>query len=437
MTTKRKVFQRPRLYYGWVVVGVVALVGFAQSADTLPVLSVFLKPITEDFGWSRSVFTGAITIGTFLGGLLALGVGPFLDRFGGRWTLVVAFVILGGTLVLLAEIDRLWQFYALLILARGVAMGIIGLSLQVIIPKWFVSKRGKAAALGGMGNIAGNTATPLYVQLLISLAGWRLATATTGIVVWVLSILPVALFLRRRPEDLGLLPDGAAPPPTHQQQTSAGLSHLRESGLETSLSLRQVLHQPSFYFLTTAVGLMTFVIPALNLHTVAYFTDQGISSGIAVSALALISLAGAPGALLSGYLADRYSARKILTIDVLLVATSFALLLVARSPAVALLWGLYLGLVRGGMHILQQVIFADYFGRDNLGAVRGVVWPIQMVGNSLGPLAAAATYDITGNYVFIFSSFGVICLLAGLCIPLASPPTATGAPSLDSPTGQA
>ena len=109
MTTNRKVSQRPRLYYGWVVVGVVALVGFAQSADTLPVLSVFLKPITEDFGWSRSVFTGAITIGTFLGGLLALGVGPFLDRFGGRWSLVVAFAILGGTLVLLAARWSSWR----------------------------------------------------------------------------------------------------------------------------------------------------------------------------------------------------------------------------------------------------------------------------------------------------------------------------------------
>ena len=88
------------------------------------------------------------------------------------------------------------------------------------------------------------------------------------------------------------------------------------------------------------------------------------------------------------------------------------------------------------MHTLQQVIFADYFGRDNLGAVRGVVWPIQMVGNSLGPLAAAVTYDITGNYVVIFSSFGVICLLAGLCISLARPPTSTGAPNSDSPTDQ-
>lgn len=429
MTTNRRVVQRPRFYYGWVIVGVVALTGFAHTADTLPVLSVFLKPITEDFGWSRSVFTGAITIGTFLGGVSALGIGPFIDRFGSRWSLVVAFAFLGGTLVLIAGIDRLWQFYLLLILARSVTMGVIGLSLQVIIPKWFVAKRGRAVALGGMGNMAGNTVTPLYVQLLISVAGWRLATATAGIVVWVFSILPVALFLRRRPEDLGLLPDGAAPEEAHDPPTAGGTTRLRGPGLETSLSLRQVVHQPSFYLLATAVGLMTFVIPGLNLHTVAYFTDQGLSSGIAVLALAVISMAGGVGSLFFGYLADRYSARQILTVDILLVATSFVLLLVARAPAVVLMWGLYIGLARGGMQTLQQVIFADYYGRESLGAVRGVVWPIQMVGNSLGPLVAAVTYDITGSYVIIFSGFGILSLLAGLCVSLARPPDVTGAPN--------
>ena len=437
MTTNKKVAQRPRFYYGWVVVGVVALTGFAHSADTLPVLSVFLKPITEDFGWSRSVFTGAITIGTFLGGVLALGFGPFIDRFGGRWSLVVAFALVGGTLVLLAGIEKLWQFYVLLILARSVNMGLIGLFLQVIIPKWFIAKRGRAAALGGLGSTTGNTVTPLYVQLLISIASWRLATATTGIVVWVLSILPIALFLRRRPEDLGLLPDGIAPEEMHQQSTSGGTTRLRGSGLETSLSLRQVVHQSSFYLLATSVGLMTFVLPGLNLHTVAYFTDRGLSSGIAVLALAMTSAGASLGTLFFGYLADRYNARHILSVDILLVASSFVLLLIARSPGLALLWGLYLGLARGGMQTLQQVIFADYYGRESLGAVRGVVWPLQMVGNSLGPLAAAMAYDIAGNYVAIFGGFGILCLLAGLCIFLATPPNVAAAPTPVSPTGRA
>ena len=102
-----------RLYYGWVIVAVVALAGFTQTAESFPVLGVFLKPITEEFGWSRSLYTGAMTIGTVLGGALALGIGPLLDRYGGRWALVVAFTILGAIWVLMAAIQTLWQFYVL------------------------------------------------------------------------------------------------------------------------------------------------------------------------------------------------------------------------------------------------------------------------------------------------------------------------------------
>ena len=123
-----------RLYYGWVIVAVVALAGFTQTAESFPVLGVFLKPITEEFGWSRSLYTGAMTIGTVLGGALALGIGPLLDRYGGRWALVVAFTILGAIWVLMAAIQTLWQFYVLQILARTIMIGVVGLGMGVIIP---------------------------------------------------------------------------------------------------------------------------------------------------------------------------------------------------------------------------------------------------------------------------------------------------------------
>ena len=164
--------------------------------------------MTAEFGWSRSLFSGALTIGTILGGLIAVGTGPFIDRYGPRWALVGAFFILGTTLVLLSQITELWQFYILEILGRSISMGVIALATSVIIPKWFIAKRGRAVALSGLGIRAGNTITPLYVQLLVNMGSWRLAAAATGLVMWALSLLPAALFLRRQPEDMGLHPDG-------------------------------------------------------------------------------------------------------------------------------------------------------------------------------------------------------------------------------------
>ena len=136
-----------RFYYGWVIVVVVALAGFTQSAETYPVLGVFLKPMTDEFGWSRSVFAGAMSIGTILGGFLALGIGPLVDRYGPRWILTFAFIILGATLALLGGITTLWQYYALQIIGRVMTMGVIAMAMQVIIPKWFVAKRGRTVAL--------------------------------------------------------------------------------------------------------------------------------------------------------------------------------------------------------------------------------------------------------------------------------------------------
>ena len=143
--------RKSAFYYGWVIVAVVALANFSRSAETFPVLGVFLKPMTEEFGWSRSAFSGAMTIGTLLGGFVAVGVGPLIDRFSPRWTVAIGLFVVGGTLVLLAGITSLWQFYALEIIGRMVTMGIVGLAVQVIIPKWFIAKRGRAVAISGLG----------------------------------------------------------------------------------------------------------------------------------------------------------------------------------------------------------------------------------------------------------------------------------------------
>ena len=426
MTTPATPRPAPRFYYGWVIVAVVGLASFAQSAEAMPVLGVFLKPITEEFGWSRSLFTGALTLGTLLGGFLAIGVGPMIDRYGGRWILTIAITIVGSALILTSRINALWEFYLLQIIARMVGMGVVMLSLQVIIPKWFISKRGRAVAIGQVGLTLGNVVTPLYAQLLVRVADWRAAAATAGAVMLALSILPTAIFLRRRPEDMGLLPDGASAESdvTKRHVSSDAAPRLPRS--EISLSVRQVVRLPSFYLLVTSFGLVMIVAPGLFLHLIAYLTDRDLSAGVAVGVMAVVAGSAALGSVGFGFLAERYSTRLLLSIDLVLMAGGYVFLLAADSPTLALLWGLYMGLVQGGIFTLQQVILADYYGRESLGAVRGIVWPVQTTANAFGPLASAMAYDIAGNYSFIFGLFAVLGLLAGLCVFLARPPVLEG-----------
>ena len=423
MENASNIRRRPRVYYGWVIVAVVALSGYTHSAETFPVLGVFLKPITEEFNWSRSLFTGSTTIGTLLGGLVAVGMGQAIDRFGARWILTLAFVILGGTLVLMAFITTLWHFYALQILGRCVAMGVVSLAMRIIIPKWFVARRGRAVAIGGLGNRIGNTVTPLYVQLLVSLWSWRVAVAAAGVAMWVISLLPVAIFLRRQPEDMGLLPDGASPEKARDRQDmTPGVARPPSSGLDVSLSIRQVVRLPSFYLLTVGLALTFVVAPGLALHMIPFFTDRDIGSGTAVVVLALWSASGGLGSLIFGFLVERYSIRVVLSTLILLMAAGFFTLLHVHSAPPAFLWAFFQGIVQGGVFTLPDIIFANYYGRASLGTIRGVVWPVQMVANSTGPLSAALAFDATGSYVTIFTIFGILTLVASLCVFLARPP---------------
>ena len=121
-----------------------------------PTLSVFVKPITEEFDWTRSVISGATAIGTVLGGLLALVVGPLIDRFGGRWVLSSGFLLLGGLFLLLGSISSLWHFYMTVIMARIILQGVLNLTNNVVVAKWFVRQRGRAMAIANLGQRVGS-----------------------------------------------------------------------------------------------------------------------------------------------------------------------------------------------------------------------------------------------------------------------------------------
>ncbi|MBI4200786.1 MAG: MFS transporter, partial [Chloroflexi bacterium] len=259
-----------RLYYGWLVVMTVGLAGFAQSPGTFPVLSVLLTPITEEFHWNRTVFAGATSTGSILGGVVAFLLGAVLDRFGPRWIMTGALLVLGGALLLLSLISALWQFYLLIILTRVATMGVLGLALGVVVPKWFVVKRGRAVALSGIGGVAGGSITPLYVGMVAEMISWRAAAATAGLVVWAVALLPSILFLRRRPEDMGLLPDGLSQEELRHIQTPGQNAASTRARTEVSYTLRQVLRFRSFYLLVAAFTLLLVVMPGMVLHMVAY-----------------------------------------------------------------------------------------------------------------------------------------------------------------------
>ncbi|MCH7994246.1 MAG: MFS transporter [Planctomycetes bacterium] len=126
-----------------------ASVGLVQAGITNPANGIFIKPVTEAFGWSRSLFVGAISAGTLVGGGASLVMGPALDRYGPRWIVSIGLLVLGGALMALAFVENAWQFYIAMMVGRAVLQSSLMLSAQVVVPKWFVRQRGRAVAISG------------------------------------------------------------------------------------------------------------------------------------------------------------------------------------------------------------------------------------------------------------------------------------------------
>ncbi len=409
---------RDRFYYGWVIVLIIALVGWVQTAGFDPTIGLFIEPITDEFGWSRSAFVGAASAGSIAGGLLAMMVGPALDRFGPRLIMPISLLFLGGGLIGLAFVEALWQFYIAMIVARMIIMGPILLSSSVIVSKWFVRLRGRAVGLSGLGVRIGIGVTPLYAQAIVGAYDWRVSLFVLGLIVWGVAMVPALLFLRRQPEDMGLRPDGARP-----AVGPVVLDASEQDADELSFTLKETLRTPAFYLVILGMAVGGAAMGGINVHLFPYLVSKGLSEGNAVVVMAVSSFVGIGSSVVAGLIAERSGARRLFSFSFVGLAIAVLLLLQVDNLWLAMAFGVLFGAMFGSMITMNFIILPEYFGRRYLGSIRGLFLPMQITFSSLGPLGAAAAYDVTDGYTLVFSVFVAFHLLAALAIFMARRPT--------------
>jgi sugar phosphate permease len=395
----------------------------ASSVQLNPTISIFIQPITGDFGWTRSVFAGATSIGTLLGGFAALVIGPLIDRFGAKWILLSGFFVMGGLLMALGSINALWQFYLIFIFTRLSLQGIVNLTNNVVLAKWFVVKRGRALAISSIGQRVGLGTVPLFAQLLIAGYGWRTATVGLGFLTWGLTLVPILFWLRRRPEDMGLRPDGL-PPEDEQSGTGQVKQAMVRRNTEVSFTLSQALRTRSFYILLTALCISNFVNTGTNFHLFPLLIDRGFSPNQGIAIISIWSLMGIPTVALGGFLAERFPIRYLMIIGFLGLTLSVAILLRVEAVWTGFLFAVIYGTFFGASLLFQNLSFANYFGRASFGAIRGFTTPFQMTTNALGPLAAAFVFDTTNSYSIILTTYIGLLLFLAATMLLAKPPHA-------------
>lgn len=391
----------PRLpfFYGWVVLGCICLAGFARQGPAVAVLSIFVVPMTDAFGWSRTEMSGAVSLGGVLAAIISPMVGPFVDRRGARLVLCLAVAGIGIACMALSFTQSLLVFYVLFCFARMTWAGPFDLGLYGALNNWFVARRAIATSIATLAQMSGLVVLPLVAQFAMTGADWRAGWIAVGATVLIIGFVPCWLLLVRRPEDVGLQPDRLA------DGTVTTL-------VEPRWSRAEAMRTPAFWLLSLYTVLVFPVQAGVSLHQAPHLIERGIPPVQAAAVIAFFSAMSAVASLGIGFLPRRWPVRNLMAVSAACLGVgSFGLIGVSSAVSACLPAGLF-GLGIGGVMMLLPMAWADYFGRESYGAIRGVALTMQVTAQAAGPLVSGLLRDSSGNYSMSLMLFGVLAALA-------------------------
>ena len=424
-TRAEQATSEPKFFYGWTIVAVGFLAHIASAFSISSTLSVFLKPLSNDLGISRGVFSLIRSGEILIGAAAAPLVGTLIDRHGGRWLMAAGGLVSGAGFLLLGQAKDFWQFllFRWLLISPGDAL--MGqMVVNVSISRWFVRMRGRALALAGMGHGLAKVGMPLLVAALIVHTGWRTAWVVFGILTMVLVVGPSVLFMRRRPEDMGLLPDGRSRA-QHDSGAPANeddLARARAAIADVAWSRREALCTPAFWLIIATFGVAHVGVTGLNLHVFAFVSDQGHPAMVAALVMSIIAFMQFSTPMVWGLLAERSDIGRLIMAKFLIQAAGIFLAL--STPGLLSLYaGFFLyGIGMGGTSILAEMIWANYFGRISLGKIRGMGSLLTHAFSAGGPPFFGLLFDFTQSYDLSFSIFIGLLIVSAFLSLLLHPP---------------
>ena len=408
---------RPRLFYGWYIVGAAFLANISCAFFLSSTLSVLLKPITTDLGVSRGVFSLLRSGEHLLYALMAPWVGSLLDRYGPRGMMVAGALLSTAGLLLLGHVQSFLQFASVraTVMAVGHAL-VCYFVVNVTVARWFVRMRGRAVAVSHLGHGIAKITISLVVAWLLTFIGWRQVWTLFGALVVVLAVIPVAIFMRRSPEDMGLHPDGDG---GDGPLSSADRARGRGTGNqalepEVRWTRKDVRRTSTFWLIVLVFGMVDIGVTGLNLHVVSYVSDLGFTLVQAAFVMTVIAGTQTASGLLWGFVGERLSVRRIISFLFLVEAAGLYVAANTQELGTIYLGFFFYGLGLGGVQVLEEVMWANYFGRISLGTVRGASLQIVLLCGVCGPPFFGFVNDFAGSYTISFYLFMAMLVISSM-----------------------
>ncbi len=393
-----------RIYHGWYMVAVSALVYMLLLGSTYSAFGLFVLPVSAEFKLSRADINTALILVSMGSAVMSPFLGRLLDRFSSKRIMMISAVVFGLSLVGLGLSHSLWVNAAVLVVPLAAAFeGAGALTLSVFLARWFVAQRGRAMALAYIGASAGGIAVTPAIGLLIEHNGWRSALVTTGLVVGALLVM-LAATLRDRPgpDDIEVKPAG--PPVTAREPVGA------------PDKVRDIMARPQFWFVALGVALGTAVAQAITISIVPLALEGGLTMIQATTLVSVTATSAILGKLLLAWQGDRVDSATLLTGMFGLGALVNAALLYSESFPTLVGCAAVVGLTTGAISPTFYALLADRFGVPSFGTVRGLMAPIGSVLGIAGVRLAGEVYDRTGGYDALFAAFIGVELVAAVML---------------------
>lgn len=421
MTSKMITPGTGRVFYGWVTLVGTMFVIFVMGGAFVNSFGVFLPVICAEFGWSRASVAAGLSIGFLAFGLPSPLWGIIVAKFGPRVNIVLGNLLAAFGLAGMSLVQEVWQVY-LCYFIIGLGAGLGGyIASTTVVSNWFVKKRslalGMFMACGGLGGFV----FPPLVTALISSVGWQISwLVLAGIVIIVAVLIGGLALIRNRPEDMGLVPDGALA----ESFVEEGITEIRSGAgkRQTGGQVKQVLRVPTTWLIAAFVGAGSFTLGTVVTHQVAYLRDLGFSPMTAAMTMSLVSVSSVIGSLSFGALALRFNIRYLTCISFGFQLVALAILLTTDRLTILYIYAVCLGIGNGALLTALPNFVGTYYPRDHYAQVLGIVFPFQVVAQAAAGTIAGAIYDATATYAVAFTIAATFSLVGLICVSMARQP---------------
>ena len=407
-------------FYGWIIVAV-TFVTMAIGVNARTSFSLFFPPIIDEFGWDQGVIAGAFSFGFLVSGAVSPLIGRAMDRFGPRIVMELGVALMGGGLLLAPLTTQPWHLYltiGVMVGAGSVCLGYSGQSL--FLPNWFNRRRGLAIGLAFAGVGIGSVTLLPWVQHMIGQTGWRTACTAMGIMILVV-LAPINLLLRKRPQDIGLEPDGDAAPSASARPVSYVVDAVWAG---TDWTWGRAVRTARFWWIALGYFCGLYIWYAVQVHQTKYLLDIGFSPNVAVWALGAVSLLGIPGQIALGHLSDRIGREWIWAVSCAGFAICFAALVALKYfPVLSLVYLMVLaqGALGYGVTSIMGAVVLEIFQGKSYGSIFGTIMIAALAGGAAGPWVTGVLHDFYGDYTLAFAIGIAVSALSAIAIWQASP----------------